>query len=192
MARRFLVVMVVCFWLLWRLLLSIPLPLRVYKYGGGGRSSGYANSLSDALHSSHLCPTFCEHKASGRAGLRNHRLQRYTCMGVRAIRFLGSVLATARFVCSTSVDPVLGRRRRSRDRTVYTCLHRLCTTTSNIHTRCLVWMEPLMPWASVPPQGTFCYLYLCMFYYCLLLMRVVIHICTCMSSHTSHWFSGLN
>jgi hypothetical protein len=27
---------------------------------------------------------------------------------------------------------------------------------SNIHTRCLLWMEPLMPWASVPPYGTFC------------------------------------
>jgi hypothetical protein len=36
---------------------------------------------------------------SGRAGLRNHRPQIYTCTGVRAIRFLGSVFATARVIC---------------------------------------------------------------------------------------------
>jgi hypothetical protein len=115
-----------------------PLPPRVYKYGGGGRSSIYANSLSDALHSAHSCPTFCEHRESGRAGLQNWRPQRYTCTGVRAIMFLGSVLATARFVRSTSADRVHHRRRRSRDCIVYACLHRLCMTTSNIHTRCLV------------------------------------------------------
>jgi hypothetical protein len=33
-----------------RLLLSAPLPLWVYKYGGGGRSSSYVNSNSDTLH----------------------------------------------------------------------------------------------------------------------------------------------
>jgi hypothetical protein len=38
---------------------------------------------------------------SGRAGLRNRHLQN-TCTGVRAIRFLGSVLTTARFIRSTS------------------------------------------------------------------------------------------
>jgi hypothetical protein len=64
--------------------------------------------------------------------------------------FWGSVLAAARFVHSTITDSVLHHRHRSRDYTTYTCLHRLCTTTSNIHTRCLMWMEPLMPWASVP------------------------------------------
>ena len=48
------------------------------------------------------------------------------------------------------------------------------------------------PWASVPPQGTICSLYLCIFYCCLLLTWVVIHICTYISSHTSLWFSGLN
>jgi hypothetical protein len=41
---------------------------------------------------------------SGRAGLQNRRPQNDTCTGVRAIRFLGSVLATARFICSTNVD----------------------------------------------------------------------------------------
>jgi hypothetical protein len=42
----------------------------------------------------------------GRAGLQNHRPRSDICMDVRAIRFLGSVLATARFVCSTSADQV--------------------------------------------------------------------------------------
>jgi hypothetical protein len=84
-----------------------PLPLRVYKYGGGGRSSGYANSLSDALHSAHSRPTFCKHRESGRAGLRNRRSQRYTCTCVRAIRFLGSILATARFIRSGSSSSTL-------------------------------------------------------------------------------------
>jgi hypothetical protein len=41
------------------IIVCCPSPLHpcVYKYGGSGRSSGYANSLSDALHSpfpSHL------------------------------------------------------------------------------------------------------------------------------------------
>jgi hypothetical protein len=40
----------------------------------------------------------------GRAGLRNHRPQRDTCTSVRAIRFLGSILATARFVLSSNAD----------------------------------------------------------------------------------------
>jgi hypothetical protein len=140
----------------------------------------------------HSRPTFCEHRECGRAGLQNHRPQSDTCTDVRAIWFLGSVLATAHFVRSTNADQVPRRRCHSRDCTAYFCLHRLRTTTSNIHTRCLMWMEPLMPWASVSPQGTICSLYLCIFYCCLLLMWVVIHICTYMSSHTSLWFSGLN
>jgi hypothetical protein len=115
-----------------------PLPLLVYKYGGVGRSSGYANSLSDTLHSAHSRPTFFEHRESERAGLQNRRTQRYTCTGVWAIRFLGSVLATARFILLICASSVLRRRRHSRDCTAYICLHRLRTTTSNIHTRCLV------------------------------------------------------
>jgi hypothetical protein len=74
----------------------------VYKHVGGGHSSYYTKNLSDALQSAHSRPTFCEHKESGRAGLRNRRPQRYTCTGVWAIRFLGSVLATARFIRSGS------------------------------------------------------------------------------------------
>jgi hypothetical protein len=113
-------------------------PSVLYKYRGGGRSSGYANSLSDTLHLAHSRHTFCEHRESGRASIRNRRPQSYTYTGVRAIRFLGSVLATARSVRSTNADQVPRRRHRSRDCTAYICLHRLRTTTSNIHTRCLV------------------------------------------------------
>jgi hypothetical protein len=51
---------------------------------------------------------------------------------------LGSILATARFVRSTSADQVPRHRRYSWDCTAYICLRRLRTTTSNIHTRCLV------------------------------------------------------
>jgi hypothetical protein len=85
---------------------------------------------------SHSRPTFCEHRECGRAGLRNRRPQINTCTGVRAIRFLGSVLATARSVRSTNADQV--RRRRSKNCTAYIYMHRLRTTISNIHTRCLV------------------------------------------------------
>jgi hypothetical protein len=41
---------------------------------------------------------------------------------------------------------------------------------------------------SIDPSGTLCSSYLCMFYCCLLLMRVVIHTYTYMSSHISHCF----
>jgi hypothetical protein len=38
----------------------------------------------------------------------------------------------------TNADSIPYRRRRLRDCTAYICLHRLCTTTSNIYTRCLM------------------------------------------------------
>jgi hypothetical protein len=60
------------------------------------------NNISDALHSAHSRPTFCEHRESGRASLRNRRPQRFTCTGVRAIMFLGSILKTACFTRSGS------------------------------------------------------------------------------------------
>jgi hypothetical protein len=116
---------------------------RVY-IRGGETASGHDNSTrehttcSDALRTTHPRPTFCEHRQCGRAGLQNRCPQRDTCTGVGAIRFLGSVLVTARFVCSSSAYQVHRRRRRLRDCTVYICMHRLRTTTSNIHTRCLV------------------------------------------------------
>jgi hypothetical protein len=87
---------------------------------------------------SHSRPTFCEHRQCGRAGLQNRRPLKDTCTGVPAIRFLGSVLATTRFFRSTNADQVPRRRRRSRDYTAYICLYGLRTTTSNIHTGCLV------------------------------------------------------
>jgi hypothetical protein len=70
--------------------MSVPLLLRVYKYGGGGRSSSDVNSLSDVLHSVHSRPTFCEYRKSVRADLRNRHPQNYTYTSVRAINFLGA------------------------------------------------------------------------------------------------------
>jgi hypothetical protein len=137
----------------------------------------HENKLSYVLQTVYSCPTFCEHRVSGRAGLRNHRPHSYTCTGVRAIRVLGSILATARFVRSTSVDQVSRRRRCSRDCTAYICLHRLRTTTSNIQTRYLVRMKPLMHWASVPPQGTLCFYYLCIVYCLCEYWYIHAHIC---------------
>ena len=138
-----------------------PPSARVY-IRGGETTSGHDNStrehttFSDALRTTHPRPTFCEHRQCGRAGLWNRRPQIDTCTNVWAIRFLGSVLATARFVRSSSADQVPRYRCRSRDCTAYIFLHRLLTITSNIHTRCLVWMEPLMSWASISPRGTLC------------------------------------
>jgi hypothetical protein len=114
-----------------------PLPLSVYKYGGGGRSSYYVNNVSDALHSAHFGPTFCEHRESGRAGLRNCCPQRYTCTGVRAIR----VFRERTRDCSLHPLCFFRRRRRLRDCTVYIYMYRVRTTTSNIHTRCIMWMS---------------------------------------------------
>jgi hypothetical protein len=131
----------------------------IYIRGGeaaSGLTAQYARTVSDVLHTVHPSPTFCEHRECGRAGPWNRRPQRDTCTGVRPIRFLWRVLVTARFIRSTSTNQVPRHRCRSRDCTAYICLRRLRTTTSNIHTRCLVWTEPLMPWASVPPQGTLC------------------------------------
>jgi hypothetical protein len=82
----------------------------------GGRSSGCANSLRHVAFS-----PFSSHLLRAQEG------GGYTCTGVRAI-----------------INTVHHRRRRSKDCTAYTFLHRLCTTTSNIHTIYLVWMEPLI------------------------------------------------
>jgi hypothetical protein len=45
---------------------------------------------------------FCEHKESGRVSLQNRRPQRYTCTGVRTIRFSGAYLRLLAFIRSTS------------------------------------------------------------------------------------------
>jgi hypothetical protein len=85
----------------------------IYIRGGGEAASCHERThvrFLDALRTAHPRPTFCEHRECGKVGLRNHRPQRYTCTGVRAIRFLGSVLATARFIRSTSTDQAPHRR----------------------------------------------------------------------------------
>src|SRR5688572_3810998 len=56
---------------------------------------------------------------SGRAGLLNRRPHSDTCTSVQAIRFLWSVLATARFVRPTNADQIPRRWRRLRDCTTY-------------------------------------------------------------------------
>jgi hypothetical protein len=95
------------------------------------------DTLRHIAHS-HSHPTFCEHRECGIAGLRNRRPQSYNCTGVRTIIFLGSVLVTACFVRSTNANQVPRHWCCSRNCTTYICLHRLRTTTSNIHTRCLI------------------------------------------------------
>jgi hypothetical protein len=152
-----LAVMAVSFWFLWWPLLSIP---SLCACTNMMEVDDLLVTREQSLKRIALNP-FSSHllqaQREWRAGLRNYRPQSYTCTGVRAIRFLGSVIVTARSVRSTNTDPVPRRRRRSRDCTTYICLHRLCTTTSNIHMRCLMWMKPLMTWASVPPHGTLCF-----------------------------------
>jgi hypothetical protein len=96
----------------------------MYIYGGGEAASGDNITVHTYEHSQTRCvqPILVLASAStesGRAGLRNRRPQRDTCTGVWAIRFLGSVLAIARFTRLTSTDQVPRRRRRSRDCTAY-------------------------------------------------------------------------
>jgi hypothetical protein len=140
MSRRFLAGCNGCqFMALMAIVMYVPLPLRMHKYGGDGRSSGHTNNLSIALHSAIPVPTFASIKREWESRPPESptaELHLYGCVGAQV--FLGSVLVTARFVCSTSAGHVLRRRRRSRDCIAYICLHRLRTTTSNIHTRCLV------------------------------------------------------
>jgi hypothetical protein len=63
-----------------------------------------------------------------------------------------------------------------------------CTTNINLHQIPIDYIEhthemsrvnePPVLLALVPPQGTHCYLFLGMLFYCLLLLRVVMHTCT--------------
>ena len=76
--------------------LSFSLLLTAYKNGEGGLFQ--LRELSHANCKQHIPVPSSASTESGRAGLRNHRPQRYTCTGVRAIRFLGSVFATARVI----------------------------------------------------------------------------------------------
>jgi hypothetical protein len=87
--------------------------------------------MCTALRTTHPRPTFYEHRECGRIGFRNRHPKRDTCTGVWTIRFLGIILATARFVRSTSTDQFPRRRRHSMDCTAYIYLRRLRTTISN-------------------------------------------------------------
>jgi hypothetical protein len=83
-----------------RLFLSVVFLLTAYK-NGEGRALLEGQHLSHELQTIHSRPIFCEHRESERAGLQNRCPQRYTCTGVWAIRFLGSVFATAHVICSS-------------------------------------------------------------------------------------------
>jgi hypothetical protein len=103
-----------------------PPSAHVYIRGGeatSGLIAQYARIVSDALHTAIPVPPSA---STGSVGEQ-------TCES-----FLGSVLATPRFVRSTSADQVTRRWHRSWDCTAYICLRRLRTTTSNMHMRCLV------------------------------------------------------
>jgi hypothetical protein len=126
------------------------LPLTMYK-NGGVRSSGQTNNLLAELQTTHPRSTFCEHRKSGRAGLRNRRSQRYTCTGVRAIKFLGE---------------------RTRD----CSLHPL-DQCRFVYIRFFV----VGTVRETTLQSTFCFPSLCMFHFCLVLIRIVVHPCTYMS-----------
>jgi hypothetical protein len=111
----------------------------------------YARIDSDALHTTIPVTPSASTESVGEQASRI-TVRRATLARVCGrLGFFGSALATARFVRPTNTDQVPRSRCHSRDCTAYICLHRLRTTTSNIHTRCLVWLEPLMSWASVTP-----------------------------------------
>jgi hypothetical protein len=181
------------FWFLWRPLLSVPLPLRVYKYGGGGCSSDYTNSLSQVLHLAYSRPTFCEHRENGRVDLRNPCPQSYTCMGVRVIRFFGAAYSR---LLAPSVRPTLirffvgGAVRETALRTpaCIDCIKLHRTYTRDVSCEWSHWCLEHRSFRMIHS----CSLYLYMFYYCLLIMWVVMHTCSCMLSHISYWFSRLN
>jgi hypothetical protein len=186
--------------------LSIVFLLTTYK-NGEGRALLEGQHLSHELQTTHSRPIFLwaqREWESKPPKLPSAEIHLHGCVGDQIfgerlrdcshdlfIPVLHLHPAVRRLSGATSAAVIL-HDDRSRDCTAYIFLHRLRTATSNKHTRCLVWMESLMPWASVPPQCTLCSLYLYMFRCCLLLMQVVIHTCTYMSSHISHYFSGLN
>jgi hypothetical protein len=122
----------------WQPLLSVGLPLRVciYTMRGGcfWSRQQYDRRVAYSPSPSHLlrAQTVWESRPPKSSSAERH------LHGCADDQFLGSVLATARFICSSSADQVLRRRRHSRDCTAYICLRRLRTTTSNIHTRYLV------------------------------------------------------
>jgi hypothetical protein len=142
--------------------LSVALlpPSNCYKKGEGGLSSYYTWYLSHALQTTHPHPTFCTERVEEQASeiaVRRDTLarvcRRYQIFGecnrdCSLDSFDPAVASSTSWsvssspcdtcCCSSSGD-------RLRYCTVYIFMHRLCKSTSNIHTRCLVRMEPLMP-----------------------------------------------
>jgi hypothetical protein len=120
-------------------LLSVHLPLRVYIYGGGEAASCY-NTYE---HSQTCCTQpFPSHLMRAQRVWESRPLKSPSAElhlhGCASDQVFGSILATAHSIRSTNADQVLHRRHRLWDCTAYICLHRLCTTTSNLHTRYLV------------------------------------------------------
>lgn len=84
------------------MLLSVRIPLRVYKYGGGETASRYTRKDSQTSCTPPIPVPPSVSTKSGRVGLPNRRPQSYTCTGMRTIRFLGSVSVTTRVICSST------------------------------------------------------------------------------------------
>jgi hypothetical protein len=163
-------------------------------------------NLSRELQTTHPRPIFYDHKKSVRASLRNRRLQIYTCTGVGAIRFFGKRIRD----CSRDLfDPALlfillfvvfpGRHvLLFFVQWPFEGLYVVHLAASTLYgyieqTHELSHVNGVTDALSIGPSaGTLCSSYLCMFYCCLLFIRVVIHTCTYMSLHISYYFSGLN
>jgi hypothetical protein len=171
------------FFLEWGLSMSITVTVRwspsarVYIRGWEA-TSDYERThvqFSDALRTTHSCPTFCEHREWESRHPKSPSVERHFhgCAGDHVFsertRDCSLRPLDQRWSSSWSPTPFVGLH----------CKHLSASTAydyMNIHTRCLMWIEPLMPWSSVPPQGTHCSYYLCIFYCYLLFMWVVIHI----------------
>jgi hypothetical protein len=112
---------------------------------------------------------------------------------VRAIRFLGSILATTLFIRSTSAtSSTFG----SLSSTSFEGLHRVHLLASNLygyieHTHEVSHVNGAIDALSIGPSAcTSCFFVLV--HVSFLFMRVVVHTCTYMSSNISHYSSGLN
>jgi hypothetical protein len=140
------------------------------------------------LQSANSRPTFCEHRESGRAGLRNHCPQRYTCTGVRAIRFLGTVLATARFIRSSSSSSASFEGLH--------CVHLPASISYDYieHTHEMSRMNGATDVLSIgPSRGYFLFsIYVHVSFLFTAYANSGTCICTYMSLYISHCYSGLN
>jgi hypothetical protein len=106
------------------------------------------------------------------------------------------VLVTARFISSTSAALSTSGSSSS---TPFEGLHCVHLPASNLyiyieHTHEMFRVNGASDVLSIGPSAGYFlfFLYLCIFHFCLLFMRVVVHICIYMSSHISHCSSRLN